>query len=52
MTFHARADVDVLLRGFEIRRVDEEDEDGQAVSGPKHWHVFHVIATRQGEELA
>jgi SAM-dependent methyltransferase len=52
MTFHTRGDVDVLLRGFEIRRVDEEDEDGQAVSGPKHWHVFHVIATRQTEELA
>jgi hypothetical protein len=24
----------------------EEDEDGRAVSGPKHWHVFHVIAAR------
>ncbi|KZM36758.1 hypothetical protein OJAG_05270 [Oerskovia enterophila] len=22
----------------------EEDEDGPSFSGPKHWHVFDVIA--------
>ena len=22
----------------------EEDEDGSACNGPKHWHVFHVVA--------
>lgn len=50
MTFHTREDVNALLGGFEIRRLDEQDEEGQAVSGPKHWHVFHVIATRRREE--
>ena len=48
MTFHARDDLDALLEGFEIRRLEEQDEDGAAVSGPKHWHVFHVIAQRKG----
>jgi SAM-dependent methyltransferase len=47
MTFHAREDIDALFDGFEIPRLDEEDEDGRAVSGPKHWHVFHVIAQRK-----
>ncbi|WP_181310031.1 class I SAM-dependent methyltransferase [Nocardioides campestrisoli] len=31
---------------LDVVRFDEEDEDGQAASGPKHWHVFHVIARR------
>jgi SAM-dependent methyltransferase len=47
MTFHARAEVESLFDGFEIRRFEEQDEDGQAVSGAKHWHVFHVIAARR-----
>ena len=29
---------------MDVRVFDERDEDGQAVSGPKHWHVFDVIA--------
>jgi SAM-dependent methyltransferase len=47
MTFHTRDDVEALFHGFEVERLDEQDEDGQAVSGPKHWHVFHVIARRK-----
>jgi tellurite methyltransferase len=35
-----------LLEDFEIERFDEEDEDGEACSGPKHWHLFHVVARR------
>jgi tellurite methyltransferase len=33
-----------LFDGWTIERLDEEDEDGEACSGPKHWHVFHVVA--------
>jgi SAM-dependent methyltransferase len=44
MNFHSRARVERLLAGFEIISLREEDEDGAAVSGPKHWHLFHVIA--------
>lgn len=35
-----------LFRGMEIVAFREEDEDGEAYSGPKHWHVFDVIARR------
>ena len=46
MTFHAREDVEALLSGFEIAQLREQDEDGTSVGGPKHWHVFHVIARK------
>ena len=47
MTFHTRAEVEALLADFEIEGLREQDEDGEAVSGPKHWHVFHVIARKR-----
>lgn len=46
MTFQTREELDVLLAGFDIHMLKEQDEDGEAVSGPKHWHVFHVIASK------
>jgi SAM-dependent methyltransferase len=42
----ARADAERLVDGLEVERFDEEDEDGEACSGPKHWHLFHVVARR------
>ena len=47
MTFHTRRELDALLAGLDIHVLKEQDEDGEAVSGPKHWHVFHVIASRR-----
>ena len=47
MTFHTQAEVESLLTGFEIVSIREQDEDGFAASGPKHWHVFHVIARKR-----
>lgn len=47
MTFHTRDEVEALFHGLEIERLDEQEVDGQAFSGPKHWHVFHVIARRK-----
>jgi SAM-dependent methyltransferase len=47
MTFHTREEVEARLQGFDVRSLAEQDEDGQAVSGPKHWHVFHVIAAKR-----
>ena len=35
-----------LFEGFEVERFDEEEEDGSATSGDKHWHLFHAIARR------
>lgn len=46
MTFHTEAQVRALLEDFEIESFHEMDEDGQSASGPKHWHVFTVIARK------
>lgn len=44
MTFHSREQLTERFDGWEVLRVDEQDEDGNSLAGPKHWHVFHVIA--------
>jgi trans-aconitate methyltransferase len=46
MTFQTEEQVRGLLQSFEIKSFHELDEDGQATSGPKHWHVFTVIARK------
>ncbi len=33
-----------LFDGWTVERFEVEDEEGEACSGPKHWHVFHVVA--------
>ena len=43
-TFLAEAEVRALFDGLEIVHFAEEDADGPAYGGPKHWHVFDVIA--------
>ena len=48
-TVHRRADVDALLRDFEVIHLAEEEFDGATATGtPKHWHLFHTIARRRG----
>ena len=46
MTFYTEEQVRAMLEGLEIEYFHEEDADGQAASGPKHWHVFTVIARK------
>ena len=46
MTFHTEAQVRALLEDFDIESFQEMDEDGQSASGPKHWHVFTIIARK------
>jgi hypothetical protein len=48
MTFHRLETVKTLLHGFVLEHFQEVDEAGQALSGPKHWHVFNVIARKVG----
>ncbi len=48
MTFHAEHEVRDLLAGLEVVHWTEEDADGSSFTGPKHWHVFHVVARRPG----
>jgi tellurite methyltransferase len=38
------AEARALFDGWTLERFDEEDEDGTACDGPKHWHVFHAVA--------
>jgi trans-aconitate methyltransferase len=46
MTFHTETQVRTLLEKFETEYFHEQDEDGEAANGPKHWHVFTVIARK------
>jgi SAM-dependent methyltransferase len=47
MNFHTEAQVRGRFANLEIEYFLEEDKDGDAVSGPKHWHVFHIIARKK-----
>jgi SAM-dependent methyltransferase len=44
MTFVTRDRVAGLLDGFDVVHLEESEEDGNAFSGPKHWHTFEVVA--------
>lgn len=46
MAFHTEAQVRAMIERFETEYFHEQDEDGQAASGPKHWHVFTVIVRK------
>jgi trans-aconitate methyltransferase len=43
-TFLAEPKVRALFDGLDVMRFAEEDAPGDSYSGPKHWHVFDVIA--------
>lgn len=47
MTFFTREQAGNLFSTFEIEHFYEEDEEGDSNIGPKHWHVFHVIARKK-----
>lgn len=47
MTFFTREQAWTLFAGFEVEYFHEEDEDGRSTIGPKHWHIFHVIAQKK-----
>jgi hypothetical protein len=46
MIFHTGEQVRALFADFEIESFHEQDEEGEATTGPKHWHVFTVIARK------
>ncbi len=40
-----RAELDVLLEGFEVLELEEMEADGAPTVGEsKHWHLYHVLA--------
>lgn len=46
MTFLDLDAVHRLLDGLEVVEIEEEDKDGDSFTGPKHWHVFDIVARR------
>jgi hypothetical protein len=46
MTFIDLPRARALVDGLEVIALDEEDADGPSGSGPKHWHVFDLVARR------
>ena len=52
MTFHNRAQVISLLDGLEILELHESERDGEAYSGPKHWHTYDILARDPRRESA
>jgi tellurite methyltransferase len=47
-TAHDEPELRRLLQGFELRRFEEVDRPGENAYGEaKHWHLFHVIASRR-----
>lgn len=49
-TAHSSEQVRHLLEGLSVESFVEVEHDGRAVSGPKHWHLFEVIARRAAPE--
>jgi trans-aconitate methyltransferase len=46
MTFHTRPQVEAFFSAFELIHLEEEDHPGTTKLGePKHWHIFHIIAS-------
>jgi trans-aconitate methyltransferase len=50
-TYLPRAEVEALFDGLAVVSFEELDEDGGSFVGPKHWHVFDVIARRPIETV-
>lgn len=46
MTFVDRDAAAELVNGLEVIGFDEEDQDGPSALGPKHWHLFDLVARR------
>ena len=44
MNFHDRAGVEGMLAGMDVLSLVEDDRRGMSFEGPKHWHVFHIVA--------
>lgn len=46
-----RAEAEALFGGFTLEEFREEERDASdALGTAKHWHVFHIIAKREGSE--
>lgn len=46
-TYLRRDEIDALLEDFDVVDLTEREFDGPAFSGPKHWHIFTVVAKKR-----
>ena len=44
--FHTAAQARQLFAGLDIRKFEVYDADGQSFRGPKHWHIYDVVAQK------
>ena len=44
--FHTEAQAKQLFAGLEILKFEVYDADGQSFRGPKHWHIYDVVARK------
>ena len=44
MTFQDRSEITRLLDGLQVLELHEAERDGEAYSGPKHWHTYDILA--------
>ena len=48
MTFHTKDQVDELLDGFSVKKLEEIEKETPLVSdGNKYWHIFAIIAEKK-----
>jgi SAM-dependent methyltransferase len=51
VTVMTRGALDAFFAAFTFERLDEIDEDGETAPGKrKHWHVFHIVARKEGPD--
>jgi hypothetical protein len=48
VTFLDRPGAEALVEGLDVIAFDEEEAEGPSASGPKHWHLFDIVARRPG----
>ncbi|MDD1954326.1 methyltransferase domain-containing protein [Pseudomonas qingdaonensis] len=45
-TFHSEGEARALLNGLELITFNALEYDGNSLRGPKHWHLFEIIARK------
>ncbi|BCW66008.1 methyltransferase [Arthrobacter sp. NicSoilB4] len=45
--FHSEPEARQLFAGLEIVKFEVYDADGQSFRGPKHWHIYDVVARKR-----
>lgn len=48
LVFHSKKEVEGLLTGLEVLKLEEVNKDNILSNGkPKHWHIFHIIVRKK-----